>query len=168
MNNKKGQAALEFLTTYGWAFLVIIVAVAGLSYFGVFSFENKIPNSCNTGAMLQCGSSYKIANVDTDTVSINLKNNEQATATITGLRIIEKSLASGTTSKCTGVVDTTTDEINPGVATDVYFDIATRTCGIDTNAGKKKTFMVEIDYLVTGSDITKTASGEISTQVQSS
>jgi len=40
----KGQAALEFLTTYGWAFLVILVAIGGLSYFGVFDFSKYSPD----------------------------------------------------------------------------------------------------------------------------
>jgi len=35
--NKKGQAALEFLTTYGWAFLVILIMIGALSYFGVLN-----------------------------------------------------------------------------------------------------------------------------------
>lgn len=40
--NKKGQAALEFLTTYGWAFLVILVMIGGLSYFGVLDVNTLI------------------------------------------------------------------------------------------------------------------------------
>jgi len=36
---KKGQAAVEFefLMTYGWAILAAIIAIAVLTYFGVFS-----------------------------------------------------------------------------------------------------------------------------------
>jgi hypothetical protein len=36
-NNKKGQAAMEFLMTYGWAILVAIIAIGVLAYYGVFS-----------------------------------------------------------------------------------------------------------------------------------
>jgi hypothetical protein len=35
--NKRGQAAVEFLMTYGWAILVAIIAIGVLAYFGVFS-----------------------------------------------------------------------------------------------------------------------------------
>ena len=35
--NKKGQAAMEFLMTYGWAILAAIIAIGVLAYFGVFS-----------------------------------------------------------------------------------------------------------------------------------
>lgn len=34
---KKGQAAMEFLMTYGWAILAAIIAIGVLAYFGVFS-----------------------------------------------------------------------------------------------------------------------------------
>lgn len=37
MNNKRGQAAMEFLMTYGWAILAAIIAIGVLAYFGVFS-----------------------------------------------------------------------------------------------------------------------------------
>ena len=37
MYNKKGQAAMEFLMTYGWAILAAIIAIGVLAYFGVFS-----------------------------------------------------------------------------------------------------------------------------------
>lgn len=34
---KKGQAAMEFLMTYGWAILAAIIAIGVLAYFGVFN-----------------------------------------------------------------------------------------------------------------------------------
>jgi uncharacterized protein (UPF0333 family) len=36
-SNKKGQAAMEFLMTYGWAILAAIIAIGVLAYFGVFN-----------------------------------------------------------------------------------------------------------------------------------
>ena len=38
----KGQAAMEFLMTYGWAILAAIVAIGALAYFGVFNSGNLI------------------------------------------------------------------------------------------------------------------------------
>jgi len=37
---RKGQAAMEFLMTYGWAILAAIVAIGVLAYFGVFNPGN--------------------------------------------------------------------------------------------------------------------------------
>ncbi len=43
---KKGQAAMEFLMTYGWAILVVLGAIAALAYFGVLSPQQFIPEKC--------------------------------------------------------------------------------------------------------------------------
>ena len=44
--NKKSQAALEFLTTYGWAFLVILIMIGALAYFGVLNPEKYPTDIC--------------------------------------------------------------------------------------------------------------------------
>lgn len=54
----KGQAAIEYLVTYGWAFLVIIGAISALSYFGLLNPERYIPNSCDFGEQLKCVDQY--------------------------------------------------------------------------------------------------------------
>lgn len=43
MKNKKSQLALEFLMNYGWAILVVIVAIGALAYFGVLNPEKFKP-----------------------------------------------------------------------------------------------------------------------------
>lgn len=43
---RKGQAALEFMSTYGWAVMVVLIAIAALTYFGVFDFEGLVPDQC--------------------------------------------------------------------------------------------------------------------------
>ena len=50
----KAQAALEFLTTYGWAFLVILIMIGTLAYFGILSPGKILPNRCNFGSEFQC------------------------------------------------------------------------------------------------------------------
>ncbi len=51
---KRGQAALEFLTTYGWAFLVILVMISALSYFGVLDPSRFVGDRCIMGSPLTC------------------------------------------------------------------------------------------------------------------
>ncbi|MBU2633893.1 MAG: right-handed parallel beta-helix repeat-containing protein [Nanoarchaeota archaeon] len=41
---KKAQSAMEYLLTYGWAILVVLIVMTGLFYFGVF--ETKTVNNC--------------------------------------------------------------------------------------------------------------------------
>lgn len=50
----RGQASLEYLTTYGWAFLTIMVTLASLSYFGVLSPTKWLPERCNLGRQIVC------------------------------------------------------------------------------------------------------------------
>jgi len=46
MKGKKGQAAMEFLMTYGWAILVVLAAIGALSYFGVLKPQQFLPEQC--------------------------------------------------------------------------------------------------------------------------
>lgn len=52
--NRKSQAALEFLMTYGWAILVVLVAVGALAYFGVLSPDKFLPAKCTLQAGIAC------------------------------------------------------------------------------------------------------------------
>lgn len=71
MVNKKGQAAMEFLMTYGWAILVVLAAIGALAYFGVLSPKNILPSSCTVGAGFGC----KDAKATANTVQFTLLNN---------------------------------------------------------------------------------------------
>jgi len=53
---KKAQAAMEFLMTYGWAILVVLVAIGALAYFGVLSPDKFLPEKCiiSAGSGLFC------------------------------------------------------------------------------------------------------------------
>jgi uncharacterized protein (UPF0333 family) len=52
--NKKGQAAMEFLMTYGWAILAAIIAIAVLAYFGVFNPGRYTSEMCQVSAPFTC------------------------------------------------------------------------------------------------------------------
>jgi len=69
-NSKKGQAALEFLTTYGWGFMVILITIGALSYFGFFSPEKYVPEKCYFGNQLVCEDFF----VQGTTISLYLRN----------------------------------------------------------------------------------------------
>jgi len=51
---RRAQAALEFLTTYGWAFLVILVMIGALAYFGVLNPSNLLPPRCTFSPEISC------------------------------------------------------------------------------------------------------------------
>lgn len=52
--HKKSQVALEFLTTYAWAFVAISVTIAALYYFGALDFSRYLPQSCIFPSQLKC------------------------------------------------------------------------------------------------------------------
>ncbi|MCD4666841.1 hypothetical protein K8R47_03460 [archaeon] len=49
---KRGQTAMEYLMTYGWAILIVLIALVALFYLGVFN--PSTPNICTVGAPLNC------------------------------------------------------------------------------------------------------------------
>ncbi|MBI4739557.1 hypothetical protein HY772_08535 [Candidatus Woesearchaeota archaeon] len=54
MQTKKAQAAMEFLMTYGWAILVVLVAISALAYFGVLSPSKFLPERCTLPSGIAC------------------------------------------------------------------------------------------------------------------
>lgn len=51
---KKAQAAMEFLMTYGWAILVVLAAIAALAYFGVLTPDRFLPEKCTMPSGIAC------------------------------------------------------------------------------------------------------------------
>lgn len=68
----KSQAALEFLTTYGWAFLIILIMIGTLAYFGILKPSKILPNRCTIGPEFQC-LDYQISGT-ANTFKMRLKN----------------------------------------------------------------------------------------------
>ena len=54
--NRKGQAAIEFLTTYGWALLAVIAAIGAFTYFMGGNTEQYVPDRCSLGSEFICNS----------------------------------------------------------------------------------------------------------------
>lgn len=155
---KTGQAALEFLTTYGWAFLVIIIMVSTLAYFGILSPGKLLPDRCNFGAEFECqdfqisGTSYS--------VKIRLKNNIGDAISVTSMTAsVESVLPLG----CTGLApDPLPNTWVGGVIKDFTFS------GCDTEGagfvpGEKGKVLIKISYYLvrSGEGYGHDAQGEI-------
>lgn len=82
--SKKAQAALEFLTTYGWAFLVILVMIGALAYFGVLDPGKFTGDRCVFGQPLYCAD--KVIDTNADYVQVQLKNSLTKAFTIDGVQ----------------------------------------------------------------------------------
>jgi len=105
MKLRKGQAALEFLTTYGWAFLVILIMIGTLAYFGILRPSRLLPDRCNFGPEVDC-QDFQITHGDgTDgTIKVKLKNNVGELINIDSMSVSTESV---TELICTGGPDIT-------------------------------------------------------------
>ena len=80
MKSKKAQAAMEFLVTYGWAILGVLVVIGALTYFGFFNTQKYTNDMCSLGDQLTC-EEYK---ADTEgNVYVNVRNNFGVSINIT-------------------------------------------------------------------------------------
>lgn len=78
---QKGQAAMEFLMTYGWAILVVLVVIGALAYFGILNPSSFLPKRCILGSGLSCADSQLKADRTFSIVIVNsLANPIQITA----------------------------------------------------------------------------------------
>ncbi|MCL5428142.1 MAG: hypothetical protein M1321_03090 [Candidatus Marsarchaeota archaeon] len=78
----RGQNAIELLAVYGWAIIVISIALAALFYLGVLSPSGSVPTSCVINQAFQC------SNVRLSTSGIltfTLLQNHYAQVNITGI-----------------------------------------------------------------------------------
>jgi len=139
-NRKKGQAALEFLTTYGWAFLVILVMIGALAYFGVLDPSRFISEGCQLPGAITCVAG-SISGTDS-TVSLGLKNNMMDDATITLISLSSEDGSCGTTAL--------TGDANAGSSVSLGSTSLTTTACLGTsateNVGEKKKFDLTVSY----------------------
>jgi hypothetical protein len=84
---KRGQAAMEFLMTYGWAILVVLIAIGALAYFGVLNPGRFLPSSCTITPGVSC-EDFVVNYVDgtNDAITVTLRNgmgDDLTSATVT-------------------------------------------------------------------------------------
>jgi len=71
LKSKKSQAAMEFLTTYGWSLLVIVVIIAALITVGVLNSDNLLPDKLD----LPPGIAVRDFTINDGEVTLHLMNN---------------------------------------------------------------------------------------------
>ncbi len=96
---RKGQAAMEFLMTYGWAILVVLVVIGALAYFGVLSPSTLLPEKCTFPVSVNCVDH----SVSPTAVTVVLLNGAGRDITIRGVTATSEALSPGA-----GAAQTTT------------------------------------------------------------
>ena len=97
MDNKKGQAAMEFLMTYGWAILAAIVVIAVLAIY--FRPSTLVSQSTFVTAPF-----YALASTaNSTTVQLEIKNNGGDTDTVNGFTVSVKTPSGASCAAVTGL-----------------------------------------------------------------
>ncbi len=145
----KGQAALEFLTTYGWAFLIILVMVGGFTYFGVLDING--PETCASSIEFTCQTSLATDKYQT----ITLRNNLPEEITIHNATINKNGATIGTCIH------------NQNIPAETQFQIF---CSTNQTTNKKETLNIQINYYpATGNPAyTKTMTVTLKTTIKNS
>ncbi len=87
---KRGQAAIEFLMTYGWAILVVLVAIAALWFF-VGNPQALVADNCRVAAPLNCEGQA----ATTSSITMRVRNGLNEQVTITNVAFADKTGCSG-------------------------------------------------------------------------
>lgn len=82
---KKGQGALEYLMTYGWALLIIVVVGAALYALGILNPASYVKSTCSGFTYFQ----YRDQKLDAGNYTLVVLNSDQE-VNITGLRVNSK------------------------------------------------------------------------------
>jgi len=110
MRSTKSQAAMEFLMTYGWALLVVIIVIAALAVFGLLNPNRFLPEKCEFGPGITCidfnavTDDTSISNGDGADLITMVLNNGLAT-TMTGVLINITQCRNTTTSGTIGPIN---------------------------------------------------------------
>ena len=78
---KMGQAAMEFLLTYGWALIIIVIAIASLFFLGVFSTSST--TACKLDGPISCEGAQVLDNA----VLIKLRSNLEGNSEVSDIKI---------------------------------------------------------------------------------
>jgi len=146
MNNKRGQSAMEFLMTYGWAILAAVIVIGVLASFGVFSPSKYVPTQCVVSAPFGCEKNQ--VGATNDTISLVLRNGMGSSANLSSIAIA----GCGTNSSGIIMADQTTK-------------LVAVTCSPAITSGEKFSGDVTITYRPTGGEIDMKSSGSVTVEV---
>ncbi|MBI3036446.1 hypothetical protein HYY73_01640 [Candidatus Woesearchaeota archaeon] len=91
LKGRKGQAAMEFLMTYGWAILVVLVVIGALSYFGVLSPSTLLPEKCTFPVSISC-TDHEVSGIS---ITLILQNGAGRDMLITRVSAASEALGAG-------------------------------------------------------------------------
>jgi hypothetical protein len=82
----KGQTAIEYLMTYGWAILIILIVAGVLAYYGIFAPAGFLSPTARGFGQVQVLNPWSLVASD-GALTINLENRVGGAITITGMTV---------------------------------------------------------------------------------
>jgi len=153
--NKKGQAAMEFLMTYGWAILVVLAAIGALAYFGILSPDKVLPSSYTLSGGFSAGQ-YK---VNTDSLQLEVINNLGSGVTN---YTVDITLPTGVSYTC----NSNSSYVGGALANGASSGVLTLCDDLSLTVGDKFKADVDVVYYKSGETLSHTASGSITASVE--
>jgi hypothetical protein len=152
---KKAQAAMEFLMTYGWAILVVLVAVGALAYFGVLNPGKFLPSSCTIGPGLACGEFKVTATTGLTQVYVRNGIGKSMGAIMMNLSQTSGGMCSGSAANPASIIDGAQQEFN-----------FTCSDAVSASVGDRFKATITFAYTATGETLSHTMTGDLTTKVE--
>lgn len=101
---RRGQAAMEFLMTYGWAILVVLVVIGALAYFGILNPSTLLPERCELQMGIACKDHLVTTNTsDEGQILFTIENGRGSDIYITRINAYSSSLKANCSVNLTGI-----------------------------------------------------------------
>ena len=173
--NKRGQAALEFLTSYGWAILVVLVMIGALSSFGILTPGTFLPERCNIDPSFQCieynakKEESEINLILRNQLGLTIDNVNVSSVTAGGGVINSPSCYYGNNSLSPGdsnyfVADTSSLVFGPGA--NIHIMCNNTNGGSWATVGSKENFQVVVEYSPQGRTLSRVVTADLYINVQ--
>ena len=167
---RKGQAAMEFLMTYGWAILAAIIAIGVLAYFGVFNPGRLAGNQGIVNAPFNMDA-FRISAVNDEIVMEVTQNLGSSINLQGGTTGFDMDLVSPGAGQCTitsSAPDVTTDGADADTLADTAWTTGTKAtftidCTVGSNwaEGDQVKADLKVTYRTSGSTIDQQSTGTV-------
>jgi hypothetical protein len=142
----KGQTAVEYLMTYGWAILIILIVAGVLAYYGIFAPAGFLAPTARGFGQIQVLNPWSVSSSD-GTIQMNIQNRVGGEITLTGADV---------TIGTSNATYTATDTPVLASGKDGIVEFTTTSWPITANAGDSYTATVTILYTYSGSTFSST------------
>ena len=160
IKKRRGQAAIEFLVTYGWAIMAAMLVIGALTYFGITNPATSLPDKCIFANAFEC----KDFMITPSEVQLKLTN--VAGQTVYGLGSIaspEPIAANLTDNNAVCTITGSPTFLEPEDEMEV---VCNNPPGSPFNTGEKAKIKVTIIYRKTPSGYNQVSLGEVYSTVQ--